>query len=108
MALALGGLGRLDAHTRFALGAEARFLDLALVLALRVDLRFFFFATAALRLLLRTDTRLFGTTNSVLLFLDAVLLDLTELAEREQNRIFALLGLSHGQSFARSPGPFDL
>jgi hypothetical protein len=108
MTLALGGFCRLDAYARFALGTEASLFDRPLVIALRLDACLFFFAAAALRLLLRTDPRLLGTADRVLLFLDAVLLDLTELAQREQNRIFALLALSHGQSFARFPGLIDL
>jgi hypothetical protein len=55
------------------------------MLTLGVDLGFFLFASAALRLLLRTRPRLFGATDRMLLFLDAVLLDLTELAQGKQN-----------------------
>jgi hypothetical protein len=85
VALTLGRFRRFDAHTRFALGTEACFLDLALVITLRLDLGVLFFAAAALCILLRTEPRLFGTADRVLFFLDAVLLDLTELAEGKQN-----------------------
>ncbi|HEY5927368.1 MAG TPA: hypothetical protein VIV11_37045 [Kofleriaceae bacterium] len=85
LALALGGFCRLDTHTRFALGTELGFFDRPVVITLRLDACFFRFATETLGLLLRTNPCLFGTTDRVFLFLDAVLLDLTELAQREQN-----------------------
>jgi hypothetical protein len=76
----LGGFRGLDAQTRFTLGGETRFFDLALVIALRLDFCFFRFAPLTLRFFLRADASLFGTLYSVLFLLDAVLLDLTELA----------------------------
>ncbi|NVB84289.1 MAG: hypothetical protein HOV81_38285 [Kofleriaceae bacterium] len=109
MALALGGLSGLDTHPRFALGGDAGLFDLTLMLALLADLGLFGLALLALRFLFGTDASLFGAANGVLFFLDAVLLDLPELSKRKQNRIFALLTLSHGGSFARQrPGPIDL
>jgi hypothetical protein len=106
LARSLGGLGRLYAETGFALLSEACFLDLALMLTLGVNLRVLFFALSALRVFSCADARFFSALDGVLLFLDAVLLDLTELAKREQNRIFALLTLSHEESSARWPGLF--
>ncbi|HTL36531.1 MAG TPA: hypothetical protein VL326_25535 [Kofleriaceae bacterium] len=96
MALTLGGFAGFDAHTRFALGRYAGFLDLALMIALSLDLRFLFLALAALGVFFCADARVLGALDGVRLFLDAVLLDLAELAQREQNRIFALLTLCHG------------
>ena len=84
-ALTLGRFGRLDAHTRFALGGNASFLDRALVIALLADLRFLLFADATLGLLLCAEPCVFRAANRVLFLLHAALLDLTELAEREQH-----------------------
>src|SRR5256885_12207758 len=44
------------------------------------------------------------------LFLDAALLDLAELAQREQHGILTLVRLCHGPSFVAGgcPGPYDL
>jgi hypothetical protein len=95
LALALGSLGGLDAHARFTFGVLACGLDLELRVALGADLRFLFVAAATLGVLLRLEAGLLCRANRALLFLDAVLLDLTELAEREQHRIFTLLGLGH-------------
>ena len=81
IALALAGLGRLDAHACLALGTEARFFDRALVIALLANLRFLGLANAALGFLLLQCARFFGTANGMLFFLDAALLDLSELAK---------------------------
>jgi hypothetical protein len=76
MALALGRLGGLDAHARFALGGDARLFDRALVIALLANLGLFRLADLALGLFLGANARLFGAANRVLFFLDAALFDL--------------------------------
>ncbi|MGE0404418.1 MAG: hypothetical protein AB7T06_47350 [Kofleriaceae bacterium] len=95
LALALGGFRRLDAHTRFALGCLARLLDLQLRFALGTNARFLRFACCTLGGFLLRDSFLLGRADGRLLFLHAVLFDLTKLAEGEQNRVFALLALGH-------------
>jgi hypothetical protein len=111
-ALPLAGLGRLDAHSRFAFGVLAGGLDGELAGALLANLGLLRLAPHALRFLAGTDALLFSTAYRVLFFLDAVLLDLPKLTQREQHRIFALLGLgSHGTSLSSPPrvdrGTFD-
>ncbi|HEY1559023.1 MAG TPA: hypothetical protein VGF94_29580 [Kofleriaceae bacterium] len=85
LARALGCLRRLDAQACFALRAEPRLFDRPLVIALGLDARFFFRAPPALVFLLSPDARLVGLADRALFFLDAVLLDLAELAKGEQH-----------------------
>lgn len=95
MALTLCRLCRFDAKPCLAFGMDAGFFDGTLMLALGPDFRFLGFAQAALGFLLLLDARFLGAANGVLFLLDSGLFDLTELAEREQHGVLALVALSH-------------
>ncbi|HUH01065.1 MAG TPA: hypothetical protein VML75_03660 [Kofleriaceae bacterium] len=56
---------------------------------------FFLFPLAPFRFHLGADTGLFGLAAIVFLFRDALLFDLLQLAEREEDRIFALFRVCH-------------
>src|SRR5262249_6741138 len=108
-ALALHGFGRLDAQPRLTLGVLAGGLDPEDLVALGPDLGLLCLAAFALGLGSGGSPRLLRASNRMLLFLDAVLLGRSELAEREQHGILTLLGLGHGPSFVgQVPDSMDL
>src|SRR5262249_13424933 len=78
--LALGGLVRLDVHPRLALRSFAGVLDANLLVALGLDPSFFRLADSSRRILLGAKLGLAVAAECIFFFLDAVLLDLAELA----------------------------